>query len=67
MLIEYSKISDYRLKKLMKCFCSDVHATKTAEIIGLNRNTINRYFRIFREAILKKQLSDKKIFLAKLN
>ena len=46
----------------MKYFCSDVDATKTAEIIGLNRNTINRYFRIFREAILKKQLSDKKIF-----
>ena len=66
MLIKYSKISDYRLKKLMSCFCSDVDATKTAEIIGLNRNTINRYFRIFREAILKKQLSDKKIFFGQV-
>ena len=46
----------------MRCFCSDTDATKTAEIIGLNRNTLNRYFIIFREAILKKQLSDKKKF-----
>ena len=51
----------------MRCFCSDIDATKTAEIIGLNRNTLNRYFTIFREAILKKQLSDKKSFLARLN
>ena len=66
MPIKYSKISDYRLKKLMRCFCSDIDATKTAEIIGLNRNTINRYFRIFREAILKKQLSDKKKFFGEV-
>ena len=66
MLIKYSKVSDYRFKKLMRYFCSDVDATKTAEIIGLNRNTINRYFRIFREAILKKQLSDKKIFFGQV-
>ena len=41
MPIKYSKISDYRLKKLMRCFCSDIDATKTAEIIGLKRNTLN--------------------------
>ena len=39
---------------------------KTAEIIGLNLNTFNRYFRIFREAILKKQLSDKKKFFGEV-
>lgn len=66
MPIKYSKIIHYRLKKLMRCFCSDIDATKTAEIIGLNRNTLNRYFTIFREAILKKQLSDKKKFFGEV-
>ena len=66
MPIKYSKISDYRLKKLMRCFCSDIDATKTAEIIGLNRNTLNRYFTIFREAILKKQLSVTKKFFGEV-
>ena len=50
----------------MRCFYSDIDATKTAEIIGLNRNTLNRYFTIFREAILKKQLSDKKKFFGEI-
>ena len=50
----------------MRCFCSDIDATKTAKIIGLNRNTLNRYFTIFREAILKKQLSDKKKFFGEV-
>lgn len=47
MPIKYSKISDYQLKKIVKCFCSDIDATKTSEILDFNRKTINRYFRIF--------------------
>ncbi|AFD55257.1 hypothetical protein RAYM_03929 [Riemerella anatipestifer RA-YM] len=50
-----SKISDYKIKKIIKCFCSNIATTKTAEILELNRNTINRYFRIFREVIFEKQ------------
>ena len=47
-------------------FCSDIDTTKTTEIIELNSNTLNRYFRIFRETILKKQLSDKKKFFGEV-
>lgn len=32
-------------------FCVDIDATKTALLVKTNRNTINRYFRLFREAI----------------
>jgi transposase-like protein len=35
----------------LKCFCADINATKTAEILDLNRRTIDRYFNIFREKI----------------
>ena len=31
-------------------------ASKTAKILDINRNTINRYFNIFREAILQNTL-----------
>lgn len=55
-----NKISN--LKKIIKCFCSDIDATKIAEILGLNRNTINRYFRIFREVIFEKQQADLSLF-----
>jgi len=35
----------------LKCFCEDIPATKTASILDLNRNTINRFYTIFREKI----------------
>ena len=61
-----SKISDYKIKKVIRCFCSDIDATKTAEILGLNRNTINRYFRIFREVIFEKQQQDLSLFFGEI-
>ena len=39
----------------MNCFCVDIDATKTALLLGLNRNTVNRYFKLFREAIYEHQ------------
>ena len=36
---------------LLKCFVADLSATRTSEIAGMNRNTVNRYFRAFRKRI----------------
>ena len=44
-------LSRYRQRKLVEAFCADLTATQTARLLGLNRNTANRYFRIFRERI----------------
>ncbi|ARN78157.1 IS1595 family transposase [Nonlabens spongiae] len=66
MPVKYSKLSDYKIKKIIGCFCSDVDATKTAEILKLNRKTINRYFRLFREVIFKKQQEDKRLFFGEV-
>ncbi len=66
MLVKYSKLSDYKIKKLIGCFCSDIEATKTAEIMVLNRKTINHYYRIFRETIYAKQQNDKKLFFGEI-
>jgi transposase len=45
-------LSEYKVKKIIKCFCEDVDATRTGKLLQINRNTINRYFNIFRLAIL---------------
>ena len=50
-MIPYSKISEHELRKIIKHFCIDIDATKTSELLGYNRKTINRYFGIFREII----------------
>ncbi|MEL7117700.1 MAG: IS1595 family transposase [Pseudomonadota bacterium] len=44
-------LSRYRRLKLVEAFCADLTATQTAQILNLNRNTVNRYYRLFREAI----------------
>lgn len=44
-------LSEYGAKKIMKCFCVDIPAVKTALLLGINRNTINRYYLHFRRAI----------------
>jgi hypothetical protein len=51
-----NSLSDYQVKKIIHCFCEDLAASKTASLLGINRNTINRYSNLFREAILKDSL-----------
>ena len=50
-MIENSKLSHYKIKKIIQCFCIDIPASKTALLLNLNRNTINYWYMIFREAI----------------
>ena len=42
----------------MKCICSDLTATQTAEILEMNRNTINRYYGLFRTKIYEYQTKE---------
>jgi len=51
MLVKTAKISDYKLKKIIKHFCHDITADKTAGLTGMNRNTINHWYQVFRRAI----------------
>ena len=46
----------------MRCFCLDLTATQTAQLLGLNRKTINRYYSRFRGAIFDRQERDKAAF-----
>ena len=50
-MIKWCKLSNYQIKKIIRCFCIDIDATKTSELLSLNRHTINRYFLLFRKAI----------------
>lgn len=49
------RLSKYRVKKILNCFCVDITASKTALLLDYNRKTIDRYFNIFREHILEYQ------------
>ena len=51
-MFKYSKLSPYKIKKILKCFSMDLTALQAADFLGLNRNTINRFYKLFREKIL---------------
>lgn len=61
--IKYGKISGYKVGKILHHFIVDVEATKTAELLGVNRNTIDDYYGLFRKLIYQKQ----KLELTKLS
>jgi len=50
-MLKYCRLSDYKMKKIMRCFCVDIPATKATLLLNMNRNTTTRFFRLFREAI----------------
>ena len=51
------------MKKIIECFCLDIIASKTAQLLELNRNTINHHYKIFRLAIYAHQHQEfKKMF-----
>jgi transposase len=54
-------ISTYKAKKIMRLFCVDVTATQAAKILGINRNTINRYYAWFRKAIYAHRTAEREM------
>lgn len=55
-MIKFSRLSQYKVNKIILCFCEDVTATSAAKILDLNRNTVNLYYNHFRELILQQSL-----------
>ncbi len=45
------RISEKKFRALVRLFSLDIEAKKVAEILGINRNTVNRYFMKIRERI----------------
>ena len=54
----YHRLSTTKINKIILCFVEDITATATAKIVGVNRNTVNRYFNIIREKIFKESLKE---------
>jgi len=57
-MLTRAKISQYQIKKIIKCFCLDINASKTAKLMGINRNTINHWYMTFRLAIYVHQMKE---------
>lgn len=59
-MIRYSKITSQELRRILELFVSDFTATQTSELVGISRNTVNRYYLIFRELIVHSSIEESK-------
>lgn len=49
-------MSNYEVKKILKLFSIDLTATQSAKVLWINRNTINRFYGLFRDIIYEHQV-----------
>lgn len=56
--MKYSRLSKYKIKKIIECFSEDITASSAAKILKLNRKTINNYYNEFRRQILEHSLRE---------
>lgn len=45
------RLSSEIMHSLLRCFASDIEASKASKITLLNRNTVNKYYKLFRQEI----------------
>ncbi len=49
--MKYRRLSTQKHRQIIRCFCADITATACAEIVGVNRNTVNSWYNEFRHKI----------------
>ena len=49
--IKVTHISERKIREIIRLFSLDVEAKKTAELTGVSRQTINKFYNVFRERI----------------
>ena len=57
-MLKQAKISQYRQKKILKYFCEDISSSTAAKLLGFNRKTLDLYYGLFREAIMRHSIEE---------
>ena len=51
--VKHSHVSERQTRLILKCFALDLDATQTASLTGVSRPTINRFFGVLRERVVR--------------
>ena len=57
-MLQNRRLSTFKIQKIISTFCADINASKAALLLGINRNTINQYYKEFRLAIYTHQVKE---------
>ncbi|MDR3155687.1 MAG: IS1595 family transposase [Holosporaceae bacterium] len=53
-MLKFSRLSQYKIGRIILCFCEDITANSASKLLKINRNTINLYYNYFRELIFQR-------------
>jgi len=53
--MKYSKLSDFKIKKILRAFCLELTAVQASKQLGLNRKTVDNYYNKLRQKIIEYQ------------
>lgn len=54
-----SRISNKKVRLIVRCFIFDCNASQVSKLVQVNRNTVNKYFFLFRSLLLKDAVSER--------
>lgn len=59
-VIKRIKISDKKLRLIVRCFCVDLTALQTSKLVSVNRKTVDRYFLFLKKLVIKDAVTERK-------
>ena len=57
--IKRIKISDVKLRLIIRCFCVDCTSLQTSKLANINRKTVDRYFNFIRRLVISDALKER--------
>ena len=55
MPVKYTRLSKQKINKILQFFCEDLSATQTARLVGVQRKTVDDWYKTFRTIIAEFQ------------
>lgn len=59
-VIKRIKISDQKLRLIVRCFCVDCTALQTSKLVQVNRKTVDRYFLFLKKLVIQDGVIERK-------
>ena len=57
-MLKFSRLSTYKIGRIILYFCEDITASKASKMLDINRNTVNLYYNYFRKIILQQSFRE---------
>jgi transposase-like protein len=57
-MIKFSRLSSYKVRRIILCFCKDITTNSASKLLNINRNTASLYYNYFRDLIFQQSFQE---------